>query len=301
MTTVKVAKRIIMEEEEEEEEEDKEPRRFGSKAFSKNGGGGGGGGPISILAADGKRYQLDDATNEYFVEIENALGAFDDEKKKEERKGDDDDVVGDEKNDDDRLVEEIGTLANNALEGADGKEVELMMDARCSRLIERLVAHATDEALVLFLRKACRGWKTYALAMNIFGSRVLESVIRQVSKRLIVDEEGSNRATAKKRGIQEVLKFKEMLLEKEDVDDGFENDNRNRDNDGEEDDQQNQRQDDSLPEAGPRSCLDNLSYVLSSRAKDIAFDQRVCLSLDACFFSSPGRKCRSIRAGVIRR
>ena len=26
--------------------------------------------------------------------------------------------------------------------------------------------------------------------MNIFGSRVLESVIRQVSKRLIVDEEG---------------------------------------------------------------------------------------------------------------
>ena len=58
-----------------------------------------------------------------------------------------------------------------------------------------------------------------------------------------------------------------MLLEKEDVDDGFENENRNRDNDGEEDDQQNQRQDDSLPEAGPRSCLDNLSYVLSSRRK----------------------------------
>ena len=77
--------------EEEEEEEEEEPQRFGSKAFfasssSKNGGGGGG--PISILAADGKRYQLDDATNEYFVEIENALGAFD-EKKKEERRGDD--------------------------------------------------------------------------------------------------------------------------------------------------------------------------------------------------------------------
>ena len=77
------------------EEEEEEPQRFGSKAFfasssSKNGGGGG---PISILAADGKRYQLDDATNEYFVEIENALGAFD-EKKKEERRGDD---VGEEK------------------------------------------------------------------------------------------------------------------------------------------------------------------------------------------------------------
>ena len=127
--------------------------------------------------------------------------------------------------------------------------------------------------------------------MNIFGSRVLESVIRQVSKRLIVDEEGSNRArTAKKRGIQEVLKFKEMLLEKEDVDDGFENENRNRDNDGEEDDQQNQRQDDSLPEAGPRSCLDNLSYVLSSRAKDIAFDQRASPVARRVFFLFAGKE-----------
>ena len=81
-------------------EEEEEPRRFGSKAFSN-----GGGGPISILAADGKRYQLDDATNEYFVEIENALRAFDDEKNKEERNGDD--VVGDEENDD--RLEEIRT------------------------------------------------------------------------------------------------------------------------------------------------------------------------------------------------
>ena len=109
--------------------------------------------------------------------------------------------------------------------------------------------------------------------------------IEKVNRR----REESNRATGKKRGIQEVLKFKEMLLEKEDVDDGFENENRNRDNDGEEDGQQNQRQDDSLPEAGPRSCLDNLSYVLSSRAKDIAFDQRQALA------------CRSTRVFSLRR
>ena len=125
MTTVKVAKRIIMEEEEEEEEEDKEPRRFRSKAFSK-----------TEEEEEEDRFPYSPRMEEVstrrchervFREIENALGAFDDEKKKE---GDDDDVVGDEKNDDDRLVEEIGTLANNALEGADGK-VELMMDARC--------------------------------------------------------------------------------------------------------------------------------------------------------------------------
>ena len=47
------------------------PARFGSKEFKSNG-------PISILAADGNRYQLDDATNEYFGEIEKALREFDD-------------------------------------------------------------------------------------------------------------------------------------------------------------------------------------------------------------------------------
>ena len=133
------------------------PARFGSKEFKSNG-------PISILAADGNRYQLDDATNEYFGEIEKALREFDDKDDKknniQQRRDDGEEEELKQRN------EAIEILANNALEGADGKEVELMMDARCSRLIERLVAHATDEALVFFLRKACRGWKTYALAMK---------------------------------------------------------------------------------------------------------------------------------------
>ena len=178
------------------------PPRFGSKEFKSNG-------PISILAADGNRYQLDDATNEYFVEIEKALGEFDEKRnvrvQQQQQQGEEDDI--------DDQDEAIETLANNALEGADGREVELMMDARCSRLIERLVAHATDEALASFLKKVCRGWKTYALAMNIFGSRVLESVIRQVSKRLVVDGEGDvglnprhhSATKTKKRSIQEVF------------------------------------------------------------------------------------------------
>ncbi len=254
------------------------PARFGSKEFKSNG-------PISILAADGNRYQLDDATNEYFGEIEKALREFDDKDDKknniQQRRDDGEEEELKQRN------EAIEILANNALEGADGKEVELMMDARCSRLIERLVAHATDEALVLFLRKACRGWKTYALAMNIFGSRVLESVIRQVSKRLVVDGEGSvhhHHATTKERGIQEVLKFKEMLLEKEDVDDGFENEGRNRNNNSDE-----QQENNNLPEAGPRSCLDNLSYVLSSRATDISFDQRASPVARRVFFLFAGK------------
>ena len=268
------------------------PPRFGSKEFKSNG-------PISILAADGNRYQLDDATNEYFVEIEKALGEFDEKRnvgvQQQQQQGEEDDI--------DDQDEAIETLANNALEGADGREVELMMDARCSRLIERLVAHATDEALASFLKKVCRGWKTYALAMNIFGSRVLESVVRQVSKRLVVDGEGNDGSNPrhhsatkrKKRSIQEVLKFKEMLLEKEDVDDGFENENRSRNNDyddggGEGDDQQKQRENNNLPEAGPRSCLDNLSYVLSSRAKDIAFDQRASPVARRVFFLFAGKE-----------
>jgi nucleolar protein 9 len=264
------------------------PPRFGSKEFKSNG-------PISILAADGNRYQLDDATNEYFVEIEKALGEFDEKRNVVQQRGEEDDI--------DDKDEAIETLANNALEGADGREVELMMDARCSRLIERLVAHATDEALASFLKKVCRGWKTYALAMNIFGSRVLESVIRQVSKRLVVDGEGNDGSNPrhhgetkrKKRSIQEVLKFKEMLLEKEDVDDGFENENRSRNNDyddggGEGDGQQQQRENNNLPEAGPRSCLDNLSYVLSSRAKDIAFDQRASPVARRVFFLLAGKE-----------
>jgi len=264
------------------------PPRFGSKEFKSNG-------PISILAADGNRYQLDDATNEYFVEIEKALGEFDEKRNVVQQGGEEDDI--------DDKDEAIETLANNALEGADGREVELMMDARCSRLIERLVAHATDEALASFLKKVCRGWKTYALAMNIFGSRVLESVIRQVSKRLVVDGEGNDGSNPrhhgetkrKKRSIQEVLKFKEMLLEKEDVDDGFENENRSKNNDyddggGEGDGQQQQRENNNLPEAGPRSCLDNLSYVLSSRAKDIAFDQRASPVARRVFFLFAGKE-----------
>ena len=80
------------------------------------------------------------------------------------------------------------------------------------------------------------------------------------------------------------------------MDDGFENEGRNRNNNSDDGEKNN------LPEAGPRSCLDNLSYVLSSRATDISFDQRAPRrSLGACFFSLLVRTCRSIQAAEIKR
>ena len=85
------------------------PARFGSKEFKSNG-------PISILAADGNRYQLDDATNEYFGEIEKALREFDDKDDKknniQQRRDDGEEEELKQRN------EAIEILANNALEGA---------------------------------------------------------------------------------------------------------------------------------------------------------------------------------------
>jgi hypothetical protein len=117
--------------EEETYAAEKAPKRFGSKEFTDKG-------PISIAGADGNRYQLDAATDEYFQEIERALK----EKTMEQRRNNSDSNNGNnnsDKNDreEEEKREELEQLANNALEGAEGKECELMMDARCSRVIEK--------------------------------------------------------------------------------------------------------------------------------------------------------------------
>ena len=288
--------------EEETYAAEKAPKRFGSKEFTDKG-------PISIAGADGNRYQLDAATDEYFQEIERALK----EKTMEQRRNNSDSNNGNnnsDKNDreEEEKREELEQLANNALEGAEGKECELMMDARCSRVIEKLCEYASDENFSLFVRRVCTGWKSYVLAMNIFGSRVLESVIREISKRL----------DAEKRSEKDVLRFKDMLLEKVDVDDGFartydddddDNDDGNNNNDGNNNEQnkqkQQQQQRPSVPEPGPRSCLDNLSYVMSAKAKDVAFDQRASPVARRVFFLfagkdmplNPGGRDKSLAAG----
>ena len=79
------------------------------------------GGGVSILGVDGRRYTVDESTASYFYEIE-ALLQTDPETPEQ--------------------VEERTILAGNALEEAVGYEMALSMDARCSRIVEKLLAAA---------------------------------------------------------------------------------------------------------------------------------------------------------------
>ena len=121
-------------------------------------------GGISVLGTDGKRYVVDESTTEYFHEIE-ALVATDPATPE--------------------AVEERQILAGNALEEAVGHEMALSMDARCSRVMEKLLASCSDADLVRYLGGITSAPADFfTLCKSLFGSRVAEHAlpVRRVAR-----------------------------------------------------------------------------------------------------------------------
>ena len=121
-------------------------------------------GGISLLGTDGKRYVVDESTAQYFYEIEKLV-----EKEPETPEE----------------VEERTVLAGNALEEAVGHEMALSMDARCSRVMEKLLASCADDDLVRYLEGITAGETDFhTLCKSLFGSRVAEKALRVVCARV---------------------------------------------------------------------------------------------------------------------
>ena len=122
------------------------------------------GGGVSILGVDGRRYTVDESTASYFYEIE-ALLQTDPETPEQ--------------------VEERTILAGNALEEAVGYEMALSMDARCSRIVEKLLAAAEDDDLVRYLEGITKdATDFYVLCKSLFGSRVAEHALGCVAAKV---------------------------------------------------------------------------------------------------------------------
>ena len=122
------------------------------------------GGGVSILGVDGRRYTVDESTASYFYEIE-ALLQTDPETPEQ--------------------VEERTILAGNALEEAVGYEMALSMDARCSRIVEKLLAAAEDDDLVRYLAGITKdATDFYVLCKSLFGSRVAEHALGCVAAKV---------------------------------------------------------------------------------------------------------------------
>jgi nucleolar protein 9 len=114
-------------------------------------------GGISLLGTDGKRYTVDESTAQYFYEIEKLV-----EKEPETPEE----------------VEERTVLAGNALEEAVGNEMALSMDARCSRVMEKLLTSCADDDLVRYLGGITRNESEFfVLCKSSFGSRVAEKAL----------------------------------------------------------------------------------------------------------------------------
>jgi nucleolar protein 9 len=121
-------------------------------------------GGISLLGTDGKRYVVDEATASYFYEIEGLITK--DPETPEE-------------------VEERTVLAGNALEEAVGHEMALSMDARCSRVMEKLLAQCGDDDLFRYLGGITTGATDFhTLCKSLFGSRVAEKALGCVCARV---------------------------------------------------------------------------------------------------------------------
>ena len=131
----------------------------GGDEFNRHDGGG-----VSILGVDGRRYTVDESTASYFYEIE-ALLQTDPETPEQ--------------------VEERTILAGNALEEAVGYEMALSMDARCSRIVEKLLTAAGDDDLVRFLAGITKeATDFYVLCKSLFGSRVAEHALGCVAAKV---------------------------------------------------------------------------------------------------------------------
>ena len=131
----------------------------GTSSFNKHDGGG-----VSVLGCDGKRYTVDESTASYFHEIE-ALVAVDP--------------------DTPEAVEERTILAGNALEEARGHEMALSMDARCSRVVEKLLDACVDDDLATYVRGVTAApTDFFTLCKSLFGSRVAERALGCVAARV---------------------------------------------------------------------------------------------------------------------
>ena len=118
-------------------------------------------GGISLLGSDGNRYVVDESTTSYFHEIEKLVEK--DPETPEE-------------------VEERLILAGNALEEAVGHEMALSMDARCSRVMEKLLTQCTEGDLIRYLSGITENF--HVLCKSLFGSRVAEKALGCVCVRV---------------------------------------------------------------------------------------------------------------------
>ena len=121
-------------------------------------------GGISVLGVDGKRYTVDESTTSYFRRDRGARGEG-------PRRAPE-------------AVEERTILAGNALEEAVGFEMALSMDARCSRVMEKLLKACTDDDLVRYLARVTKPPSDFfTMCKRLFGSRVAEFALGCVARR----------------------------------------------------------------------------------------------------------------------
>lgn len=118
----------------------------------------------AVQGCDGRRYVVDADARAYYDEILDALA---------QREGEGEDA---------NAAEELRAIGDNALEGADGAECALAMDATCSRALERCARAASVDGVIGFLSRVCdvsasRGGGFYVCAKSLFGSRVLETAM----------------------------------------------------------------------------------------------------------------------------
>ena len=147
----------------------------------------------SVQGVDGRRYRVDEDASAYYDEIAAALEACD----ARARAAESEDVAAEAR-------EESRAIGSNALEGADGAECALAMDAKCSRTLEDCLRRASADAATSFLAKCgevteARGGGYYVLSKSLFGSRVLETAMGVMMERHLkttADAEAETEAAA---------------------------------------------------------------------------------------------------------
>ena len=93
----------------------------------------------AVQGCDGRRYVVDADARAYYDEILDALA---------QREGEGEDA---------NAGEELRAIGDNALEGADGAECALAMDATCSRALERCArAASVDGVIGVFIARVRR-------------------------------------------------------------------------------------------------------------------------------------------------
>ncbi|CAL52476.1 Armadillo-type fold [Ostreococcus tauri] len=138
----------------------------------------------SVCGADGRRYRVDADANAYYDEIDRALNALD------------------ARTDVEAAAREREAIGGNALEGAEGQERALAMDAKCSRTLEACARAASGAACATFLKKCGESVDGdrggfYVLAKSLFGSRTLETVMGTLRERHLKTEDEEAEALAK--------------------------------------------------------------------------------------------------------